>query len=80
MTAFTGSGVQCFPKFSDRVHGGMKFDRDSLKYPEISGIAVKTKAVKNTVGEPEGKDTCKNKSKKEASSKEFSILLKIQER
>lgn len=41
---------------------------------------MKTKAVKNTVGEPEGKDTCENKSKKEPSSKEFSILLKIQER
>lgn len=46
----------------------------------ISGIAVKTKTVKNTVGEPEGKDTCENKTKKEPSSKEFSILLKIQER
>lgn len=34
VTAFTGNGVQHFPKFSDRAHGGMKFDRDSLKYPE----------------------------------------------
>lgn len=77
VTAFTGNGVQHFPKFSDRAHGGMKFDRSILS---ISRIAGKTKTVKNTDGEPERKDTCENKSKKEPRSKEFSVLLKIQER
>lgn len=40
---------------------------------------MKTKTVKTTVGDPERKDTCENESKKEPRSKEFCILLKIQE-